>query len=62
MLLSNLNAPAIFGFFKTNPDIFRHLWMRETPQLPFQVLEGRRGKLLERPSDDSRAFRFRQGL
>ena len=62
MLVSNLDAPAIFGFLETNPDILRHFWMRATPKLPFQRLERGRRKLLERPSDDSCAFRFRQGL
>jgi len=62
MLVSNLNAPAIFRFFETSPNFFRHFRMRETPQLPFQGLEGGRRKLLERPSDDSRAFRFREAL
>jgi hypothetical protein len=49
MLVLNLNAPAIFSFLKTSPDIFRHFWMCETPQLAFQHLEGGRGKLLEPP-------------
>jgi hypothetical protein len=42
MLVSNLNAPAIFRFFETSPNFFRHFRMRETPQLPFQRLESRR--------------------
>ena len=62
MLVANLNALAILGFLETNPDIFRHFGMRKTPQLPLQRLEGRRRKLLQRPADDPRAFRFRQGL
>jgi len=35
MPVSNLNAPVIFA---TSPDIARHFWMRETPQLPLRRL------------------------
>jgi hypothetical protein len=35
MPVSNLSAPAIFGFFATSPDIARHFRMRPPPQLPF---------------------------
>ena len=55
MLVSNLDALAVFRFLETSPDIFRHFWMRETPHLSFQGFKGGWGKLLERPSDDSRA-------
>jgi hypothetical protein len=39
MPVSNRNAPAIFGFFATSPDIARPFRMREPPQLPFQRVE-----------------------
>jgi hypothetical protein len=38
MPVSNLSAPAIFGFFATSPDTVRRFRMRKPPQLPFHRL------------------------
>jgi hypothetical protein len=62
MFVTHLDAPAIFRFLKTSPDILRHFWVRETPQLPFQRPHGGWRKRPQCSSNDARAICFRQCL
>jgi hypothetical protein len=60
MSVSNFQPAAIFGLLEPDPDILRHFWMCATPQLPFQQLERRGRKFLERAADNPRPFGFRK--
>jgi hypothetical protein len=46
VLIADFDALAFFSFLETSPYIFRHFRMRDSPQMAFERLDGRGGKLL----------------
>lgn len=62
MLVFDFDTTAIFGFFKTDPDIFGHLGVGHSSHAPFQGSESFRRKGWQGIADDLRAFCFRKGL
>ena len=60
MLVSNLDAPAIFSFLKTSPTSSGTSGCAKRRKLPFQSLRAGGESCCSAPADDARALRFRE--